>query len=311
MKSYLLKRLALSLFIIWCIVTIVFFLLHIIPSDPVMMILGQGAQPADIEAMRKALGLNRPLHVQYFEFLKGVLRADLGRSIISGRPVSSLIASHIGPTALLALSSVLLTALISFPLALLSVLRKEFDLPVAFLSTAGLAVPNFWLGPLLIILFSIKLNLLPVSGTGSLQHLVLPSITLATALSAYLVRIIRTSVKSELSKGYVLALLARGFSRTHIFLRHVLPNAMIPVVTVMGLQAGALLTGAIITEKIFSWPGIGTLLITSINQRDYPVIQGVVLFIAAVYVGINLLVDVIYTLIDPRVRLGGRGEYKA
>ncbi len=311
MRSYLLKRFFISIFVIWSISTLVFFLLHVIPSDPVEMILGQGAQSADIEEMRTALGLDKPLVEQYFDFISGILRADLGRSIISRAPVKDLILSHFTPTLILAISAVFFTLLISFPLALVSVMKEKLDFPVAMLSVAGLAVPNFWLGPLLIIFFSIKLNLFPVSGMGSFSHLILPSITLATALSAYMVRIIRTSLKNELTKGYVLALYSRGYTKSYIFLRHVLPNSMIPVVTVLGLQTGALLTGAIITEKIFSWPGIGTLLINSINQRDYPVIQGVILFIAFVYVGINFVVDVLYTFLDPRVRIGGKSEYKA
>ncbi len=304
--KYIIKRLFYGVITLWGAATLVFLLLRVVPSDPVELILGESARPAQIEELRRDLGLDKPLHVQYMEFLKGISRGDLGRSLISGRRVSSIIIAHLTPTVNLAIISILMTIIISFPLGIGASLNRKFELPASFFSTAGLAIPNFWLGPLLILLFSIKMKLLPVSGTGSIYHYILPGITLSTALSAYLTRIVKKSVEEERLKGYYLALVSRGFSVGYIYRKHLLPNAMIPIITILGLESGALLTGAIVTEKVFSIPGIGSLLIKSVSQRDYPVIQGVVLFIAGVYVLSNLMVDLSYPLIDPRVRVGGK-----
>lgn len=304
--KYIIKRLFYGVITLWGAATLVFLLLRVVPSDPVELILGESARPAQIEELRRDLGLDKPLHVQYMEFLKGISRGDLGRSLISGRRVSSIIIAHLTPTVNLAIISILMTIIISFPLGIGASLNRKFELPASFFSTAGLAIPNFWLGPLLILLFSIKMKLLPVSGTGSIYHYILPGITLSTALSAYLTRIVKKSVEEERLKGYYLALVSRGFSIGYIYRKHLLPNAMIPIITILGLESGALLTGAIVTEKVFSIPGIGSLLIKSVSQRDYPVIQGVVLFIAGVYVLSNLMVDLSYPLIDPRVRVGGK-----
>lgn len=306
--KYIIKRLFYGVITLWGAATLVFLLLRVVPSDPVELILGESARPAQIQELREELGLNKPIYVQYAEFLKGLIRGDLGRSIISGRRVSSIIISHLTPTVYLAIISILMTIFISFPLGIGASLNRKLELPASFFSTAGLAIPNFWLGPLLILLFSINLRLLPVSGTGSLYHYILPGITLSTALSAYLTRIVKKSVEEEREKSYYLALISKGFSRPYIYRKHLLPNAMIPIITIIGLESGALLTGAIVTERIFSIPGIGSLLIKSVSQRDYPVIQGVVLFIAGVYVLSNLLVDLSYPLIDPRVRVGGKVE---
>ncbi len=308
--KYIAKRLVSGIFILWASASLVFFLMRLLPSDPVEVILGENARPTQVEELKKQLGLDKPLMVQYGEFWKGILRGDLGRSLLSQEKVTSQILSHLPYTLKLALLSIFLTILISFPLAILASLKEKADLPVFLASTSGLAIPNFWLGPLLILFFSVKLRLFPVSGAETPSHYVLPSITLATALSAYLVKIIRKSLREESQKPYLLALKARGLSRNRIFLYHILPNAMVPVVTIIGLETGALLTGTIITERVFSIPGIGTLLIEAIGERDYPLVQGLVLFIAAVYVVINLLVDLTYPLLDPRIRLGEGLEKK-
>ncbi len=303
--KYVLKRLALGVLILWASASFVFFLMRLLPSDPVEIILGENARPAQIEELKRELGLDKPLWVQYINFLSGLTRADLGRSLISNERVTDLILSHLPYTGTLALFAIILTVLLSFPLAILATIKEKADLPVFIVSTAGLAIPNFWLGPLLILFLSVKLRIFPVSGAETPAHYILPAITLATALSAYLVKIIRKSIKEESNKPYILALSSRGLSRNRIFLYHILPNAMIPIITIVGLETGALLTGTIITERVFSIPGIGTLLIKAIGERDYPLVQGLVLFIAAVYVLINLLVDLSYPLIDPRIKLGG------
>ncbi len=308
--SYFLRRILTGFFILWTAASLVFFLMRLLPSDPVEIILGENARPSQVETLRKELGLDKPLWVQYWAFLRGLARGDLGRSLISGQKVSRIILAHLPYTIKLALLSIIITLLISFPLGLLSFLNPKLDLPVFLISTSGLAVPNFWLGPLLILLFSVKLKLLPVSGADSPAHFILPSITLATALSAYLVKIIRKSLHEEGTKTYIMALWARGLPRKRVLLSHILPNALIPIITVVGLEAGALLTGTIITERVFSIPGIGTLLIRAIGERDYPLVQGLVLFISGVYVLVNLAVDLSYPLIDPRIRLGRRLEAK-
>ena len=303
---YILKRILYGIITLWGAATVVFLLMRVVPSDPVELILGENAQPSQVEELRRELGLDKPIYIQYVDFLRGLTKGNLGKSILSNKNVGSIIISHLTPTLSLAIIAIIMTIFISFPLGLAASLNRTLELPASFFSTFGLAIPNFWLGPLLILLFSIELKLLPVSGTGSLAHYILPGITLSTSLSAYLTRIIKKSLEEEKTKGYYLALLSRGFTNGYIFRKHLLPNAMIPIITVIGLQSGALLTGAIITEKIFSIPGIGSLLIKSISQRDYPVVQGVVLFIASVYVVTNLLVDLSYTLIDPRIRIGGK-----
>ncbi len=308
--KYVIRRLLSGFFILWAAASLVFFLMRLLPSDPVEIILGEAARPSQVETLRRELGLDRPLWAQYWTFLRGLARGDLGRSLISGQKVSRIIISHLPYTLKLAFLSIVITLLLSFPLGLISFLNPKLDLPVFLISTSGLAVPNFWLGPLLILLFSVKLKLLPVSGADSPAHFILPALTLATALSAYLVKIIRKSLHQEGAKPYVLALLARGLSKKRVLLFHILPNALVPIVTVVGLEAGALLTGTIITERVFSIPGIGTLLIRAIGERDYPLVQGLVLFISGVYVLINLAVDLSYPLIDPRIRLGRRLEAK-
>ncbi len=294
----------------WAAASLVFFLMRLLPSDPVEIILGENARPSQVESLRRELGLDRPLWAQYISFLRGLVRADLGRSLISGQRVSETIRSHLPYTLKLAFFALLLTVVFSFPLGIIASLKPGLDLPVFLLSTWGLAIPNFWLGPILILLFSVRLKLFPVSGADSLVHFVLPAVTLATGLSAYLVKIIRKSLHQESEKPYVLALWARGLSRKRILFRHILPNALVPIITVMGLEAGALLTGTIITERVFSIPGIGTLLIRAIGERDYPLVQGLVIFISGVYVLVNLAVDLSYPLIDPKIRLGRHLEAK-
>ena len=282
MKEFLLRRFLTALIVMWGVSTLVFFLIHFVPGDPVQAMLGETALESDIENLREKLGLNEPLYIQYKNYFSGLLKGDLGTSIVSGRKVSKEILSHFPATMELALASIFIALLISFPLGLLSAVKKDsfWDLTATGVSTLGLAIPNFWLGPLLIILFSVKLGIFPVSGRGSIAHIVLPAITLGTALAALLTRIIKTSLLEELKEDYVRLALAKGLSKDKVLFKHVLRNAMIPIITILALQIGSLLTGAIITETIFSWPGIGRLIIRAINQRDYPLVQGIILFIA-------------------------------
>jgi peptide/nickel transport system permease protein len=306
MKKFLFKRFITAIIVMWGVATLVFFLIHLVPGDPVQAMLGETALETDIENLREKLGLNEPLLIQYKNYFFGILKGDLGTSIVSGKKVGKEILSHFPATLELAFASILVSLLISFPLGLLSALKKDslWDISATAISTLGLAIPNFWLGPLLIILFSIKLNVFPVSGRGSIAHLILPAITLGTALSALLTRIVKTSVAEELKEDYVRVALAKGFTRRRVLLKHVLRNALIPIITILALQIGSLLTGAIITETIFSWPGIGRLIIRAINQRDYPLVQGIILFIAFIYIITNFMADIFYAVIDPRIRYG-------
>jgi len=287
------------------VVTIVFLLIHLIPGDPVEIMLGENAVAAQKEELRKELKLDRPLATQYVEFLSGLFRGDLGTSFRSREPVLREILSRFPATLLLALASLLAALLVSLPLGVLSAMRPRSlaDHLCGFLSMLGLSLPNFWLGPLLILLFSIQLGLLPVGGWGSAAHLVLPAATMGTGMAAILTRMLRASLLEEIRREYVQAAAARGLSRRAAVLRHALRNALIPVLTVLGLQFGSLLGGSVITETIFSWPGIGRLTLQAIEARDYPLVQGCILFLAVLTVAVNLLTDLLYLRLDPRIRV--------
>lgn len=287
-------------------ITLVFFLLHIIPGDPVEVMLGETARQADKEKLKEELGLNLPLHVQYGRFIMGVVQGDLGDSYFYRRPVTRVIAERIPATIELALAALLVAGLIAIPLGIVAALRENtvLDNASVLFSLLGVSMPNFWLGPLLIILFSIELGWFPVSGRGGLGNLVLPAVTLGTALAAILSRMTRSSLLERLGEEYLNVARAKGLPEWKVILKHALRNALIPIITVMGLQFGALLSGAIITENVFSWPGIGTLLINAIEARDYPLVQGCVLFISLSYVLVNLLTDLFYGWVDPRIRFG-------
>jgi peptide/nickel transport system permease protein len=286
-------------------VTLVFFFLHMIPGDPVEVMLGETAQQADKERLREELGLNLPLHVQYGRFLAGIVQGDLGNSYFYRRPVAQVIAERAPATVELALAAFLVAGLIAIPLGIVAALREgtAVDNASVLFSLVGVSIPNFWLGPLLIILFSIILGWFPVSGRGGVASLILPAVTLGAALAAILSRMTRASLLERLGEDYLTVARAKGLPEWKVILKHALRNALIPIITVMGLQIGALLSGAIITENVFSWPGIGTLLINAIEARDYPLVQGCVLFITFSYVLVNLLIDLVYGWADPRIRL--------
>jgi peptide/nickel transport system permease protein len=286
------------------VATLVFSLIHLVPGDPVQAMLGDSASPQDIADFRARLGLDRPLYVQYGAFLKGVLSGNLGTSLRTNQQVTAAIAERLPATFELAIAAMLAAVLFAIPLGIIAAVwaSTRVDYAATTLALLGISVPNFWLGPLLAIVFSITLGWLPVSGRGTAAHLVLPAITLGAPLAAVLARMTRASVIEELRELYVLAARARGVSRTRAVLRHAFRNSLIPIVTVLGLQFGAVLTGAVITETIFAWPGVGRLLIQSISFRDYPLVQGCILLIAVTYVGMNLLTDLVYGLLDPRIR---------
>lgn len=287
------------------VTTIVFMLIHVVPGDPVEVMLGESAQVADKEALRETLGLNLPLSTQWLNYVSGLLQLDLGTSLHSKRPVVEILSERIPATFLLAGTSILIALIIALPLGVLAAVRKDsfWDTSAMAFSMLGVAIPNFWMGPLLILVFSLWLGWFPVSGNDQTLSLVLPALTLGTALAAILSRMIRSSLLEVLNEDYIRAANARGLSPTTVIWKHGLKNAALPVVTIMGMQLGALLAGAVITETVFSWPGIGQLTIESIQKRDYPVVQSCVLLISLSYVFINLLTDLAYAYLDPRVSL--------
>ena len=308
MLRYLIRRLLLTIPVLLGVATLVFALIHFIPGDPAQAILGEGATQEEVAQLRARLGLDRPLLVQYGAFLKGVAHGDLGVSLRNGQPVTGQILERMPATAQLALASMAVAVLVALPLGIIAAVWKGtwIDHAAMTLSLVGISIPNFWLGPLMAIVFSVQLGWLPVGGRGTLAHLVLPSITLGAALAAILARMTRASLLEELGEPYVLAARAKGVSRARAVLHHAFRNSLIPIVTILGLQFGVVLTGAVITETIFAWPGIGRLLIQSIGFRDYPTVQGCVLLIAVTYVGVNLITDLTYGFLDPRIRVDRR-----
>jgi len=310
MKPYLTRRLLIAVPVILGVVSLVFLLIHLIPGDPVEIMLGETALPADREALRRELGLDRPVLEQYGRFLAQLCRGDLGRSLHYREPVSRLIVARYPATLVLTAAAMFVSLCIAIPAGILSGIRQYsvWDHTTMFLALLGVSLPNFWLGPLLILAFSIHLGWFPVSGMGGVRHLVLPALTLGTSMAAIVARMTRSSILEVLREDYVLTARAKGLPERSVILKHVLRNALLPVVTVVGLQFGALLAGAVITETIFSWPGLGTLLIQAIQTRDYPLVQGCVLVISLSYVLVNLLTDVAYVRIDPRIHHGPGGS---
>jgi len=300
----LFTRLLYSLPVLWLVVSVVFLLIHLVPGDPILQMLGEGAPAADVAATRHLYRLDLPLGQQYLDYWKGVLHGDLGPSLRFNQSVSKLIVQRYPYTLQLTLAALLVAIVISIPAGVRSAQRRGRwdDKLLSVVSLFGLSFPNFALGPILILFFSIELGLLPVSGSGTFAHLVLPAITMGSALAAILTRMVRTSMLEELGQDYVRTARAKGLSERAVVYRHALRNAMLPVLTVLGLQFGALLAGAIVTEKIFSWPGIGRLTIDAIGNRDYYLVQGCILAIGLTYVLVNFLTDLLYSVANPRIR---------
>ena len=304
MKS-LFRRLALLIPTVLGVVTLIFFLIHFIPGDPVELMLGETASTADLGRLRADLGLDRPVAEQFGAFLLGLVQGDLGNSFFYRRPVAEVILEKLPATLELAAAAMVLALLLALPLGIAAAVRKDSltDRAAMLASLVGISMPNFWLGPLLIILFSIKLGWLPVSGREGAASIVLPALTLGTALAALLSRMTRSAMLDVLGEDYLRTARAKGLSEKVVIVKHAFRNALLPVLTIVGLQFGALLSGAVITENVFAWPGIGTLLIQAINARDYPLVQGCVLVISLGYVAANFLTDLLYSLSDPRVKV--------
>ena len=306
MLTFILQRLLSALLVILGVISIVFLLIHLIPGDPVEIMLGESATTADREALRVALGLNLPIGLQFQNYLIGLTQLDLGTSIHLRRPVSAVLLERLPATGLLALVTLIITLTLALPLGIIAAVRRNtwWDTGAMSFSMLGVSIPNFWLGPVLILIFSLWLGWLPVSGRSGLASVILPSLTLATGLIAVLSRMVRSSMLEVLGEDYMRTARAKGLPPKRVILHHGLRNALLPVITMLGLQLGALLAGAVITETVFSWPGIGLLTIESIQSRDYPVVQACVLLISVTYVLVNLLTDLAYAWVDPRVRLG-------
>lgn len=305
MWKYLCTRLVTALIVLAGVSTLVFLLIHIVPGDPVEVMLGENALPADSEALRQALGLNLPLHAQWLAFMRHLITFDPGVSLYTGQAISLLLWERLPATLELAGAALVMAIVIALPLGILAAVRRgsRWDAGAMAFSMLGISIPGFWLGPLLILFFSLWLGWLPVSGRDGMASLVLPALTLGTALAALLARMVRAALLEVLHEDYIRAARARGLSMTAVVWRHGLANAALPVITVLGMQFGGLLAGAVITETIFSWPGIGQLVVESIQKRDYPVVQACVIFISSAYVTVNLLTDLLCAVLDPRVRL--------
>ena len=300
------KRLLLALPVVWAVVTLVFLLIHIVPGDPVRNALGDNATAEQVAELKQQLGLDLPLGRQYLNYWSGLVRGDLGSSLINpADKVFERILSRYPATMELAFAGLVVALVISIPLGVTAGVHqgKIIDNAASVLALLGISLPGFVLGPLAIYLFAIKLDWLPVSGRYGPEYLILPAITLGAALAAVLTRMVRSSVIEELNEDYVRTARAKGLSEGVVVYKHVLKNGLIPVVTVLGLQFGVLMAGAIITETIFSWPGIGRLTIDAINSRDYPMVQGCILMIALTYIVANLITDFAYRLLDPRIRV--------
>ncbi len=304
MKIYICKRVLLSLFLMWVVSSVTFFLVHTVPGDPVDSVLGEKADEGERGGLTTRLNLHKPLLQQYLDFNRNLLNLNVGVSFFTNKGVLVSIITYLPNTLSLAGASLVISFLISFPLGIAAsfIPGRFFDSFITFAGSAGMAIPNIVLGPLLILFFSVRLDLLPVAGNCGFRCLILPALTLGLSMSAYLTRMIRFSLGAELQKTYILLARARGLNFFQIFFRHLAPNALMPIIATIGLQLGALMSGAIITETIFSRPGIGSLLIASVHRRDYPVIQGAVLFIAFCYLFIHLLADLAYFILEPRIR---------
>ncbi|HEY2921802.1 MAG TPA: ABC transporter permease [Candidatus Binatia bacterium] len=306
MKRYFIHRVLLLLPTILGALTLVFALIHLIPGDPVEVMLGETATAADKEELRRSLGLDLPLLSQYRNFLTDLATGNLGQSLYEQTSVAKMIGARLPATLELALCAMIAAIVISFPLATLAVVRRGgwLDRLALLFSLFGLSLPNFWLGPMLMIIFSIQLGWTPVSGRGGLNHLLLPALTLGLGMAAILTRILRASLLQVIHEDYVRTARAKGLSERRVWLKHTLRNALLSVITILSLQFGGLLAGSLITETIFSWPGIGRLTVQAIQTRDYPLVQGCVLVIAISYVLVNFFTDFLYKLVDPRVAYG-------
>ncbi len=301
---FLLRRAFHSIVVLLGALTLVFVVVRLVPADPVRIMSGPDASPKEIEATREALGFNKPIYVQYAIYLKNVVHGDLGRSLRQHRPTFGLVMERFPATIQLAMASMFLAVLVAIPAGIFAAMKRGtvYDTLTVGASLLGQSVPTFWLGIVLIMVFAVRFRVLPTSGYGGWRHLLLPTITLALYMMALITRMNRSSMLEVLSADYLRTARAKGVHERGVLLRHALRNALIPVVTVIGLQTGTLLGGAVITETVFAWPGIGSLAVDSITTLDYPVVQAVVILSGGIFVIINFVLDVVYTWLDPRIK---------
>ncbi|MCH8039972.1 MAG: ABC transporter permease [Nitrospinae bacterium] len=305
MLQFLVSRLITATVVVLGVMCLVFALIHLVPGDPVEVMLGESAQPADKEALREALGLNQPVHLQLLDYLARLVRLDLGTSIYSRRPILDILLERIPATIELGIAALWVATFLALPLGILAAMHRNtlLDFGAMGFALVGVSIPNFWMGPMLILVGALWLGWFPVSGREGFMSLVLPALTLGTAMAAILSRMIRSALLEVITEEFIRTARAKGLTEWRVIAHHGLRNALLPVITLLGLQLGALLGGAIITETVFSWPGIGLLVVEAIQRRDYPVVQATVLFISLSYVLVNLLTDLLYAWIDPRVRI--------
>lgn len=308
MLRYIGIRFSGALFSIVGVACLVFLLIHLIPGDPVEIMLGESAKAADKIALTQKLGLDKSMSEQFVAYVKGVVTLDLGKSFYKNKPIVDLILERYPATIILALVSLVIALLIALPLGAIAATRKNTlaDHGAMTFSLLGVSIPNFWMGQIMIIIFALGLGWFPVSGYSGFSSIVLPAITLGTALSAILARMVRSTLLEVLNEDYIRTARAKGLSESKVIYVHALRNALLPIITLVGLQLGTLLAGAVITEKVFSWPGIGLLAVEAIQKRDYPLVQVCVLVISITYVGVNVFTDIVYAVIDPRIRRGSR-----
>jgi len=306
MIAFLLSRLSSALVVAAGVVIVTFFLVHLVPGDPIDMMLGESALPADRERLLQAYHLDKPLPVQLSYYLYDLIHFDMGDSIVARRPITDLLAERLPGTGKLAAAALLIAMILAVPLGCIAAIRQHslWDRLAMGFSLLGMSIPNFWLGPLFMLLFAFWLGWLPVSGSAGALSIFLPALTLGTSMAAIVARMIRSTLVEILSQAYIRTARAKGLTGNQVLFRHALPNAMLPLITLVGLQLGALLGGAVITETIFSWPGIGELFVDAILKRDYALVQACVLVISLSYVIINTFTDILYAWIDPRIRLG-------
>ena len=305
MIHYIFRRLLVTLPVLFGVSTLTFLLIHFVPGDPIDQMLGDRVSFEDKQNMRQELGLDKPLLEQYTNFMGGLIKFDMGRSLYSRQPVAQKIWQRIPATAELTVFSIFFALLIGLPLGVLAAIKQYSwtDNSVLILGLLGMSMPGFWLGPMLILIFSIQLDWFPVSERGGIEHVILPAISLGMALGAILMRMTRAAMLEVIKEDFVRTARSKGLPPMLVYFKHTLRNALMPIITIVGLQFGALLTGTVITETIFDWPGIGTLFFDAIQQRDYPLVQGCVLFIACTYVFVNLSTDIAYAIANPKVRL--------
>jgi peptide/nickel transport system permease protein len=304
MGAYIRRRLLQSVLVVWGVSLLVFFLLRLAPGDPVSLLLSETASPEQMEAVREKWGLNEPIPVQYMVFLGRALQGDLGDSLFFQQPAMKVLLERMPATLQLSAAALLFSLAVAIPVGMLSALKRDtiWDYLGTGLAMLGQAIPPYWLGIMLILVFSVGLGWFPTSGRGTVWHLVLPAITLGSVLMALVTRLVRSGMLDVLGEDYIRTARAKGLQERRVIVRHALRNILIPLVTVVGLQLGALFGGAVITESIFAWPGVGRLALQAINARDYPLVQASVLFISVVYVFLNLAVDILYVYLDPRIR---------